>query len=138
MEVTSQSVSVVLMVLLGFAESDLQYAQNKFAAGYSKPEMRISVTKSKTCVLSRKSSQHVVNVSGSSLNQVAKFKYFGALLISDEKQEAELDTRIVGDGTIIRRLLHSIPTRGGMAWKTKFPFSLHFSCLPTIAVMNIM
>ena len=105
------------MVLLGSSEGDLRNALNGFAAECCKVGMRVSVAKTETLVLSRKSSKCTLRVSGTSLRQVEKFKYLGVVFTSDGRQEAELDARIAGDGAVMRQSQHSILRRGEVGKK---------------------
>lgn len=45
------------------------------------------------------------------LKQIEKFKYLGAVFMSDGGQEIEFDARIVGVGTVMHQLQHLVFTR---------------------------
>ena len=93
------------VVLLSSIESGLQGALNSFADACNTAGMKISTAKTLVLHLSRNPDQCVLQVNGSTLKQVEKFKYLGIAFTSDGRQGEELDTRI-GKASAVMRALH--------------------------------
>ena len=79
------------LVLLSSTESDFQRALNSFVDTHDTAEMKISTAKTEVLHLSRNCDQCVLQVNGATLKQVEKFKYFGVTIMSDGRQDEELD-----------------------------------------------
>jgi len=75
-------------VLLSFTESGPTYIKiNDFAAASDIAGMKISTTKAEVLHLSSNPNQCSLQVSGTSLKQVEKFKYLGVVFRSNGRQD---------------------------------------------------
>ena len=81
------------LVLLSSTESGLQRAINSFADACNTAGMKISTAKTDVLHLSRNPNQCVLQVVGTKLKQVEKFKDFGVAFTSDGRQDEELQRR---------------------------------------------
>ena len=67
--------------------------------------MKISTAKTEVLYFSKNPDQCVLQVNGSTLKQVEKFKYLGVAFTGNKKKDKELDTRI-GKASAVMRALH--------------------------------
>ena len=92
-------------VLLSFTRSSLQRALDRFEDACDTAGIKISTAKAEVLDLSRNSDKNVLQVNGSTLKQVEKFKYLGVAFTSDGRQDEEFDTRI-GKASAAMRAWH--------------------------------
>ena len=96
------------LVLLASSECDLQRALNVFSDACDDAGMKISTAKTEVLHLSRNPGQCSLQVRGTALKQVEKFKYLGVVFTSDGKQNEELDIRIGKASAVMRELQRSV------------------------------
>ena len=89
---------------LASSSAGLQRALDRFAAECTMAGMQISTKKTEVMVLSRQKEQCAVNVNGTPLNQVEKFKYLGIEFSNDARLDCEIDRRIGSASAILRSL----------------------------------
>ena len=104
---------------LASSSSGLQRALDRFAAECTMAGMQISTKKTEVMVLSRQKEQCAVNVNGTSLNQVEKFKYLGVEFSNDTRLDYEIDRRIGSASAILRSLYRSVVTKKEVSRRTK-------------------
>ena len=102
------------LVLLFFSESGLQRADAHNTAG-----MKISTAKTEVLHLSRNLDQCVLQVNGTTLKQVEKFKYLGVAFTSDGRQDEELHTRIGNARAVMRAFHYSVVVKRELSKKAK-------------------
>ena len=98
---------------LAFSSAGLQRALDRFAAECTMAGMQISTKKTKVMVLSRQKEECAVNVNGTPLDQVEKFKYLGVEFSNDARLDCEIDRRIGSASAILRSLYRSVVTKKG-------------------------
>ena len=98
-------------VLLPSTESGLQRAINNFADACNTARMKIRMDKTEVLQLPGNPYQCVLQVKGTTLEQVEKFKYLGVAFTSDERQDKELDTQLRKAGAVMRALHNSVVMR---------------------------
>ena len=111
------------LVLLCSTESGLQRALNSFADACNScntPERKTNTAKTEILHLSRNLDQCVLQVNGTTLKQVEKFKYLGVAFASDRRQDEELDTRTGKASAVMRALHYSVVTIRELSKKAKF------------------
>ena len=81
--------------------------------------MKISTAKTEALHLSRNPDQCVLQVTGATLKQVEKFKYYGVAFTSDGRQDEELDTRIGKASAVMRALHYSVVMKRELSKKAK-------------------
>ncbi len=81
--------------------------------------MRISTSKSKAIVLSRKKETCPLQVGGVFLPQVEEFKYLGVLFTSEGRMEWEIDRRICAASAVMRSMYRSDMVKKEMSCKAK-------------------
>ena len=96
------------LVLLSSTEFGLQRGLNSFADACDIAGMEINPAKTEVLHLSRNPYQCVLQVNGSTLKQVEKFKYLGVAFTSDGRQDEELDTRIGKASAVMQALYYSV------------------------------
>ena len=96
------------LVLLSSTESGLQRALNSFADACNTAGMKISTAKTEVLHLSRNPDQCVLQVNGTTLKQVEKFKYLGVTFMSDGRQDEELDTQNSKANAVMQALPYSV------------------------------
>ncbi len=96
------------VVLLAPSDQDLRHALGRFAAECKAAGMRISASKSKAMVLSRKKVACPLQVGGEVLPQVDEFKYLGVLFTSEGRMEREIDRRIGAASAVVRSMYRSV------------------------------
>ena len=82
------------LVLLSSTESGLQRTFNSFAHACNTAGIKISTAKIEALHLLRNPHQCVLQVNGTTLKQVEKFKYLWVAFRSNGRQDEELDPRI--------------------------------------------
>ena len=107
------------LVLLSSTESGLQRALNSFADACNTAGIKINTAKTEVLHLSRNPDQCVLQVNGTTLKQVEKFKYLGVAFTSDGRQDKELDTRIGKANAVIRALHYSVVLKRELSKKAK-------------------
>ena len=90
------------LVLLSSAESNPSYS---FAVACHIAGMKLRKAKTEVLHLSRNPVQCALEVNGVTLKQLEKFRYPGAVFMSEVRQDEELDTRI-GKACGVMRALH--------------------------------
>ncbi|KAI3361665.1 hypothetical protein L3Q82_002028 [Scortum barcoo] len=119
------------VVLLASSRSDLQLSLEQFAAECEAPGMRISTSKSKAMVLSRKRVNCPLRVGEEFLPQVEEFKYLGVLFTSEGKMEREMDKWIGAASAVLRTLVCSVVVKRELSQKAKL--SIYWSIyIPTL------
>ena len=73
--------------------------------------LQISTKKTEVMVLSRQKEECAVNVNGTPLDQVEKFKYLGVEFSNDARLDCEIDRRIGSASAILRSLYRSVVTK---------------------------
>ena len=81
--------------------------------------MQISTKKTEVMVLSRQKEECAVNVNGTPLDQVEKFKYLGVEFSNDARLDCEIDRRIGSASAILRSLYRSVVTKKEVSRRTK-------------------
>ena len=81
--------------------------------------MQISTKKTEVMVLSRQKEECAVNVNGTPLDQVEKFKYLGVEFSNDARLDCEIDRRIGSASAILRSLYRSVLTKKEVSRRTK-------------------
>ncbi len=96
------------VVLLAPSDQDLRHALGRFAAECKAAGMRISTSKSKAMVPSRKKVACPLQVGGVFLPQVEEFKYLGVLFTREGRMEREIDRRIGAASAVVRSMYRSV------------------------------
>ncbi len=107
------------VVVLATSDQDLQHALGLFAAECEAVGMRISASKSKAMVLSRKRVACPLQVGGVLLPQVEEFKYLGVLFTSEGRMEREIDRRIGAASAVMRSMYRSVVVKKELSCKAK-------------------
>ena len=81
--------------------------------------MQISTKKTEVMVLSRQKEECAVNVNGTPLDQVEKFKYLGVEFSNDARLDCEIDRRIGSASAILRSLYRSVVTKKEVSRRAK-------------------
>ena len=97
----------------------LQRALDRFAAECTMAGMQISTKKTEVMVLSRQKEQCAMNVNGTPLNQVEKFKYLGVEFSNDTRLDCEINRRIGSASAIQRSRYRSVVTKKEVSRRTK-------------------
>ena len=97
----------------------LQRALDRFVAECTMAGMQISTKKIEVMVLSRQKKQCAVNVNGTPLDQVEKFKYLGVEFSNEERLDCEIDRRIGSASEILRSLYRSVVTKKEVSRRRK-------------------
>ena len=124
------------LVLLSSTESGLQRTLNSFADACNTAGIKISTAKTEALHLSRNPDQCVLQVNGTTLKQVEKFKYLGVAFTSDGRQNGELHTLIGKASAVIRALHYSVVMKRELSKKAKLSFSKHFLSPFSLMVVN--
>ena len=104
---------------LASSGAGLQYALDRFAAECTMAGMQISTKKTEFMVFSRQKEQCAMNVNGTPLNQVEKFKYLGVEFSSDARLDCEIDRHIGSASATLRSLYRSVVTKKEVSRRTK-------------------
>ncbi|KAF6212004.1 hypothetical protein GE061_012522 [Apolygus lucorum] len=92
------------VALVARTPASLQWNLDIWNHEMTKRNMVISISKTKTMVISRRPKKHSVTLRGESLEQVECFKYLGAMISQDGTQDQEINTRIAATS----RLYHAM------------------------------
>ncbi len=95
------------VVLLVPSDQDLRHALGRFAAECEAAGMRISTSKSKAMVPSRKKGACPLQVGGEVL-PVDEFKYLGVLFTREGRMEREIDRRIGAASAVVQSMYRSV------------------------------
>ncbi len=90
-----------------------------FAAECEAAGMRISTSKSKAMVISRKKVAYPLQIGGEFLPQVKEFKYLGVLFTSEGRMVREIDRRIGVASAVMRSIYRSLMTKKELSCKAK-------------------
>ena len=104
---------------LASSSTGLQRALDRFTAECTMAGMQISTKKTEVMVLSRQKEECAVNVNGTPLDQVEKFKYLGVEFSNDARLDCEIDRRIGSASAILRSLYRSVVTKKEVSRRTK-------------------
>ena len=104
---------------LASSSAGLQRALDRFAAECTMAGMQISTKKTEVMVLSRQKEECAVNVNGTPLDQVEKFKYLGVEFSNDARLDCEIDRRIGSASAILRSLYRSVVTKKEVSRRAK-------------------
>ena len=96
------------VVLLAPSGEDLQLSLERFTAECEAAGMRISISKSKTMVLSWKKVACPLQGEIEVLPQMEEFKYLGVLCTRDERMELEINRRIGAASFVVQTLYRSV------------------------------
>ena len=82
-------------------------------------------------ILSRQKERCTVNVNGTPLNQVEKFKYFGVEFSNDVRQDCEIDRRMEAASAMLRSIYRSVVTKKEVSQRAKIAI-FKAVCRPTL------
>ena len=77
----------------------------------------------------------MLQVSGNTLEQVEKFKYFEVVFTSDGRRNKEIDTRIGKTNAVLRELYRSVVAKREL-WNTAKLIVFTSVFIPVLGVMN--
>ena len=104
---------------LASSGAGLQHALDRFAAECTMAGMQISTKKTEVMVFSRQKEQCAMNVNGTPLNQVEKFKYLEVEFSNDVRLDCEIDRRIGSASAILRSLYRPVVTEGEVSGRAR-------------------
>jgi len=91
--------------------SSQQSALHRFSAACDHEEMKISTKKTEVFCLSRNPRRYRLEVSGSTLQLVEKFKYLGVVFTSGGRPNKEIDKRCGKANPVLREFYRSVVTK---------------------------
>ena len=124
------------LVLLASSERGLQHALNGFAAACDIAGMKISTSKSEVLQLSGTPVLCFLQIGGTSLKQMEKFKYLGVSFTSDGRQDEELDVRSGKASAVMRALHHSVVLKRELSRKENSRCLSRYASLSLPMIMN--
>ena len=104
---------------LASSRAGLQRALDRFVTECTMAGIQISTKKTEVIVLSTQKEQCAVNINGTPLNQVEKFKYLGVEFSNDARLDCEIDRGIESASAILRSLYRSVVTKNEVSQRTK-------------------